>query len=221
MKTQEIYRELRDRICFLTYPPGSRLGEIELANEFYVSRTPIRGVLAQLEAQGLVKARRGVGTIVTEIEPEALLQTLELRKEMALLLCQMSPVEDARPLSRGVTALMRQCQVRGDTLTVTEFAKLNAKFFELIQQISGNAALREVTEKLYYLTARLWVHSIPKLNLRDEIGHFIAEMTDVYMALQRNDVRAVGHIRWLYLTGSIDRQAQHFRSSRHAEKLAI
>ena len=49
-RSERIYRSLRDRICLLDYPPGARLSEEELAAEFAISRTPLRKVLARLEA---------------------------------------------------------------------------------------------------------------------------------------------------------------------------
>src|SRR3546814_8186046 len=63
-----IYHALRDRICLLEYPPGLRLSEEEIAQEFDVSRTPVRRVLARLESEGLVEARHGVGTMVTSVD---------------------------------------------------------------------------------------------------------------------------------------------------------
>src|SRR5690606_38977516 len=50
---ERIYRILRNRICLLEYPPGARLSEEELAEEFRISRTPVRRVLARLESEGL------------------------------------------------------------------------------------------------------------------------------------------------------------------------
>ena len=42
MTKNEIYLEIRRRICLLDYKPGSRLNERELATEFGISRTPMR-----------------------------------------------------------------------------------------------------------------------------------------------------------------------------------
>ena len=65
---ERLYRTIRDRICLFEYPPGGRLSEEELAAEFSVSRTPVRRVLARLEAEGLIEARHGVGHIVARVE---------------------------------------------------------------------------------------------------------------------------------------------------------
>ncbi len=63
-RADRIYRILRDRICLLEYAPGSLISEEELAQEFEVSRTPVRRVLGRLESEGLVQSVHGVGTLV-------------------------------------------------------------------------------------------------------------------------------------------------------------
>ena len=42
-RLQEMYLELRDRICQLAYPPGARLKETVLASEFGVIPSSIEG----------------------------------------------------------------------------------------------------------------------------------------------------------------------------------
>ena len=91
-RSQRIYRTLRDRICLLDYPPGARLSEEELAAEFEISRTPLRKVLARLEAEGLIGSVHGVGTIVTDVDVEALAQVYAIRRELAPLLGKLDPV---------------------------------------------------------------------------------------------------------------------------------
>ena len=51
---EEIFNILKERIVTLEYEPGKILNEIELSEEFGVSRTPIRTVFQQLEAIKLV-----------------------------------------------------------------------------------------------------------------------------------------------------------------------
>ena len=67
-----VFRALRKSICTLQKPFGTVLRELELAEEFGVSRTPIRQALHQLAAIDLVKTRNGVGTVVTAGDPKTL-----------------------------------------------------------------------------------------------------------------------------------------------------
>ena len=47
--------QLRERILGGEYAPGERLGEVELAEKFGLSRTPVREALGRLAAEGLVE----------------------------------------------------------------------------------------------------------------------------------------------------------------------
>jgi DNA-binding GntR family transcriptional regulator len=55
--------------------PGSRLVEIELADEFGISRTPVREAIKRLESQGLVTREANQGAIVTKLDH---IRTVEL-----------------------------------------------------------------------------------------------------------------------------------------------
>ncbi|MFA5595873.1 MAG: GntR family transcriptional regulator, partial [Trueperaceae bacterium] len=87
-----IYLELRERIAVLTYPPGTALSETKLAEEFGVSRTPIRQVLQRLEFDGLVEAKHGIGTIVAAIDFMYLKQVYALRLKLITLIAELSPM---------------------------------------------------------------------------------------------------------------------------------
>ncbi len=81
-----VFRALRESICTLEKPFGTVLREIELAEEFGVSRTPIRQALHQLAAIGLVETRNGVGTIVIAGDPGTLEDIYRLRIELTVLI---------------------------------------------------------------------------------------------------------------------------------------
>ena len=89
---EQIYLELRERIAVLTYPPGTALSETKLAEEFGVSRTPIRQVLQHLEFDGLVEAKHGIGTIVSAIDFMYLQQVYALRLKLITLIAELSPM---------------------------------------------------------------------------------------------------------------------------------
>jgi DNA-binding FadR family transcriptional regulator len=60
-------------------PPGGRIGEQELADEFAVSRGPIRDALRILEREGLATLLPRRGAIVTELSADELRELLEIR----------------------------------------------------------------------------------------------------------------------------------------------
>ena len=206
---ERIYKAIRDRICLLEYQPGERLGEEELAREFEVSRTPIRRVLSRLEGEGLLESRHGVGTFVTDVDIDALGQVYQLRMELAELLGKLDPIpRDEDDLAR-VRALLVRCDKLLKRPDPKAYARLNMDFFQELGAMVGNAPLREISERLYYLTTRIWLKSVPHLNLPDEIEVFRREMADILQAMEVGDLEAVGHIRRSHISMSVKRMKRY------------
>jgi DNA-binding GntR family transcriptional regulator len=63
-----VYDLLRDDILDLVMPPGSSIDEVQLAERFAISRTPIREALARLAAEGLIDTLPNRSTMVSQID---------------------------------------------------------------------------------------------------------------------------------------------------------
>jgi DNA-binding GntR family transcriptional regulator len=206
---ERIYRTLRDRICLLEYPPGARLSEEELAEEFRISRTPVRRVLARLESEGLIEARHGVGTIVTDVEIDELAQVYHLRLELATLIGKLSPIpREAADLDR-IRALIARCDALPRDPDHKAFARLNMDFFAEISAMTGNQPLREISERLYFQTSRIVLKLMPRLNLAEEFAAFRREMEDILSAMEIADLESVGYIRRSHISMSFQRMTQY------------
>ena len=115
--TQKVGRALRHRLSGEEYAVGDKLPNVqELVEAYGVSRTVVREVLAQLQADGLVEVRHGVGAFVTDGRRSAdslnflitdtdrisaILDILELRRGVeiesaGLAAIRRSPAQDAR-----------------------------------------------------------------------------------------------------------------------------
>jgi DNA-binding GntR family transcriptional regulator len=206
---ERIYKTIRDRICLLEYQPGERLGEEELAREFHVSRTPVRRVLSKLESEGLLESRHGVGTFVTDVDIDSLAQVFQLRMELAELLGKLDPIPRSEDDLARVRALLARCDKLLKKPDPKAYARLNMDFFQELGAMVGNAPLREISERLYYLTTRIWLKSVPHLNLPDEITVFRREMADILQAMEVGDLEAVGHIRRSHISMSVKRMKRY------------
>lgn len=63
-----VYDLLRDEILDLVLPPGSPIDEVQLAERFGMSRTPIREALVRLAGEGLVETLPNRSTMVSNID---------------------------------------------------------------------------------------------------------------------------------------------------------
>ncbi|HVW58134.1 MAG TPA: GntR family transcriptional regulator [Rhizobiaceae bacterium] len=200
-----IYHTLRDRICLLDYPPGTRLSEEALAEEFGISRTPLRRVLGWLESQGLLKSVQGVGTIVTDVDLDELTQVYQLRMELAELLGKLSPVmPDADTLALFRALHKRSLALIGQPDPRT-FARLNMDFLQALLLITGNEPLREISERLYFQTTRIWLKLTAHMDIAEEVSVFSREIHDILAAVEIGDLEAAGYIRRSHISMSFTR----------------
>ncbi|WP_265517962.1 GntR family transcriptional regulator [Nitratireductor luteus] len=219
---ERIYATLRKRICLLDYPPGRRLREEDLAEEFHTSRTPIRRVLARLEDEGLLWSVHGVGTIVTDIDIEELSQVYRLRIELAELIGKLMPVPPDQAMLNELFEMEARCAELASRLDAREFARLNMDFFQLILRLTANEPLRDISERLYFQTTRIWLKTASRFDhyrdmLRLEVESFQREMRDVMLAIESADLSAVGHVRRAHLTTSFSRLLAEARSDKKAD----
>ena len=69
--SHRVERQIREAIKAKIFVPGDKLpGELELAEQFGVSRTAIREALRMLVGRGLINIRKGSGIYISEINME-------------------------------------------------------------------------------------------------------------------------------------------------------
>lgn len=83
---------LRRRILDGTFPAGAQLRQDALAEEFGVSRIPIREALLQIEAEGLVRILPHRGAVVAELSADEIDEVFALRADLEpVLLLRSAP----------------------------------------------------------------------------------------------------------------------------------
>jgi DNA-binding GntR family transcriptional regulator len=77
--SDRVYDALRRDILATRIRPGEKLSEAQLAARYGVSRAPVRDALSRLEQDNLVVVRPQIGTIVSPISEDAIMNILEVR----------------------------------------------------------------------------------------------------------------------------------------------
>jgi DNA-binding GntR family transcriptional regulator len=195
-----LYNTLRDRICLLDYSPGQQLSEVKLAEEFNISRTPVRRVLNRLEFDGLVSTSHGAGNFVTEIKLDYLCEVYRLRMELAPLIGRMSPRQPSAQLIQRMQELQYQCaDVIHSENPKRIFATLNMHFFEALMELVGNRPLKQQSQYLFYQAARMWPYLMDESIVKRESKTFAKEIREVIRVLQSGVVSAVGDLRRVHI----------------------
>lgn len=183
--TDEIHRELRERICLLDLTPGARLTEEALAREFGVSRTPIRQVLDRLEFERLVDQHHGSGARVASLDSRELrdvwavrLRVADLVGEFVKLPAPPQVLEDLRAIRDDVGGVRQSRDIRA-------LGRLYNRFHATFLQMVANETLRWMHDVLFHQTAREWLRFLPEMDLdaeldimEDELDQTLAALTD-------------------------------------------
>ncbi len=193
-RIERIYQALRRQICLLDMPPGAVIREQDLADRFEVSRTPIRHVLSRLATDGLVESRQGVGTTVTTLNNTDLIDIYYVRAVLAEAIGDSNPVAPPPEVIASLDTLVKRCAGLGTETDIRAFGEINIEMHSNIFSIVRNRPLREMSDQLFFQTARIWFQILPRITWGRAVSELSDEIDQVRQAMIRGDLRAVGLI---------------------------
>lgn len=135
--------------------PGQRLVEDRLAQEYDVSRHPVREALRTLQLEGLVDTSPRRGARVSSVSPEEVVELLEVLAALdglsARLACDAD--DDAKKADIGTVLDNASAILRAttDSLAPSDLellARLNRELHTLVAQVGGNKQLIDTTTPL-------------------------------------------------------------------------
>jgi len=101
-----LIEEVRRRIIAGEIAPGVNISELAIAEEFGVSRTPVRETFKQLETEGLIEIRPRVGTFVTTPSRREITELFQMKELIegaaARLLAQRGRVPEVAQLEENL-----------------------------------------------------------------------------------------------------------------------
>ena len=210
LRFNTIHATLRERITLLTYPPGTRLDLDGLAEEFKVSRTPIRNVLQRLERDGLVLTRHGVGTTVTEVDLNHVREAMLLRMHLAEMIGNIQPrLPDQETLDLIETLPVEIRRLHG-TEDHWEYVRIDLRLHECTSTLIGSDLFLQIYDELFFRTVRMWYALLPHMDWTTEVNTFTDHIERTRGAMRRGDTKAVGLITRNAVSTSLFRLDDHF-----------
>ncbi|HZR94642.1 MAG TPA: GntR family transcriptional regulator [Gaiellaceae bacterium] len=153
---------LQARVLSGELPSGSRLRQEALAEEFGVSRTPVREALRKLQAHGLVELEPNRGALVRALTPPEIRDAYEVRAELeglaAELACERIQHEQIDALHGAQREFRRALEhtvaarARGAGSSAREidrWGRANDVFHQKILEASGNVVLLQTIAHLH------------------------------------------------------------------------
>ena len=192
---EQLAEKINAKITSGEFPPGTRLRQEALADEFSVSRTPIREALRQLEVQGLVLHEPNRGAIVRTPDIREIREAYQVRAELEGLAVELA----VKWISDEQIERMKQAQARmvrafakaastskGQARKAPSWVEANEEFHGVVLEASGNRQLRQIIQTLHVGFIRKVMLSASSMHGR-QMRENIAQHEVILQTLERHD----------------------------------
>jgi DNA-binding GntR family transcriptional regulator len=198
-RAEFVYRELRNAILEGALRAGTRLREIELAQQMDVSRTPVREALRRLESEGMVTADRARGLIVSEITHEMVRELYAMREMLeGTAAAWAARNATAVELAALRTIADQDAALAGDP---QRLAKNNQLFHQTLFRAAHNRYLLKSLSSLQASIALLGGTGLAA----GQRAHFaVSEHQALVAAIERHDARSAEDIARAHIRGALE-----------------
>ena len=154
-KPNKVYETLKEDILHMKIKPGTAIGEVDIANKFGVSRTPVRDAIRRLESEGLVEVKSHIGTYVTLIDLDQVADVIYMREKIEKAVIEdFSRVVNNKGSLRLVYNLNKQKELLDsdidDSEIAVQFMILDNEFHKIIFELTGRVAIWEYLQTIEY-----------------------------------------------------------------------
>jgi DNA-binding GntR family transcriptional regulator len=197
---QEVAELLRQRIFKRELEPGSWIDEMKIAEEFGISRTPLREALKVLAAEGLVTMKVRRGAYVTEVSETDLADVYHL---LSLLESDAAGVVAQKATDEQIKELqLLHKELEASANSRDKFFTLNERFHMRLLQIAGNRWRDQMVADLRKVMKLNRQHSLLKVG---RVKESMLEHRAIMEAIVRRDGKT-----------AVKRMQEHFRNGLEA-----
>ncbi len=200
-----IAEQLEERIFDGTYADGDRLDEVRLAEQFGVSRTPLREALQRLARSGLVELIPRRGAFVRQPGPVELMEMFEVMAEVEAVCGRLAAKRISDKALADLHDANDRCQAAVEAQDPDSYYSENERFHKIIYRESGNGFLATETGNLH---RRLQPFRRQQLRLRGRMAQSMSEHEAILKALEQGDSEAAANA----LRGHVAIQGEKFHS---------
>jgi DNA-binding GntR family transcriptional regulator len=188
--SEHLLEAIEERIAAGAYPPGARLDEVELAEQFGVSRTPIREALIRLGAARMIEKTPRKGWTVAPVSAQSLCEMFEFMAELEAL-CGRFAAQRATPFQQQqLLAAHEACR---SAMGPEAYYLGNEAFHLALFQASGNEFLIRAALEMQ---RRARPYRRVQLRAPERIPASFAEHEAIVAAILAHDAEAAAaHLR--------------------------
>lgn len=163
-----IVADLRQRILSGDLEEGALIRQEMLAEEYDVSRMPVREALKRLDAEGLVVFQNNRGATVTKHTLEEIAEIFDLRILLEVDLFQRAIPKMTDQDFAECDALLKQMDASYEAGAVAEWGPLNAQYHQCLYRAAGRQLTENLLERVTLQATRYVGLHIDITNQRDQ-----------------------------------------------------
>ncbi len=147
--SQQVANSLKEEILSGKYPPGVRIRQEDIAEQFGASRSPVREALRMLEAEGLINLVAHTGAWISKLNLAECEEMYQLRERIEPLLLRLSIPNISESIFAELQHLATQMELTTD---VEVFLKLDRQFHLLSYSGAETVLVGEMVNRLWNTT---------------------------------------------------------------------
>ena len=186
-----IRERIEQMIVIGEFADGERLDEVKLAEQFGVSRTPLREAFQSLAASGLLTLEARRGAFIRHPDFVELVEMFEVMAELEAM-CGFRAarrITEQQMIDIGLT--IDACEAAIAQGDFDEYYRENEKFHHLLYEASGNRFLAREAARLH---KRLKPYRRMQLRVNGRMPQSMREHRAVFVALKRGDSKVVASV---------------------------
>ena len=167
--SEPVYQEILKQIMNKELMPGDKIPELKIAEEFHISRTPVRDAIKMLGSNGLVDIYPNRFAQIREYTTEEIVEVGTLRVSLDVMAVKLAALYGSRADYLQLLEIAEKCTQAFEQGNDAEKRRLDGEFHLKLAEISGNELLMKFQKELCLKVQFIMLHH-PN-SVENELGH--------------------------------------------------
>lgn len=185
---ESVYRDLRDRIVAGELVPGDRLSVPALAEQYGLSRSPVREAVMRLVQTGIASDRHNAGAVVAPVDFVGLVSVYEAREALEYGAARLAAAQATPGLRRRLLALLTEHETVVRHADYQRHVELDAAFHREVRQAADSPMLESMLDDIQDRV----VIAMRSTSVSGGLDQALADHRRIFEAVATGDVEGAG-----------------------------
>lgn len=199
---EQVYDKMKEMIFSGEIKQGERIVEVEFAEKFNVSRTPLREAIRMLELEGLLEDNAGVGVSVKKIGMSDIQEVYQIRIALeGIVLKEIVEKKNEKGIKKLEDILVKTKLLIDSSASSDELFELFSEFNNILYNLSNYPKVVNLIKNI-----NMYLRIFRKYSVENIERRIIAykEHVEIVEALKKGDLERALRENEIHLLGSKD-----------------